>query len=244
MAVTTSTCRARREVTRGVVTQLTGKLEEPTRRGAEVPRLAGEPDFDRIYRLHQRLVYSLCLRISGNPDEAEDLTQEAFVQLFRKVNTFRGESSFRTWLYRLVTNVVLMGRRRKDLRNEASLEELTQPNGETNLPRNVFGAADAALTGAIDRVSLERAILQLPLGYRIVFVLHDVQGYEHNEIAEILGLTEGTSKSQLHKARLRLREMLREAVAEKTDEQTVRHDVVGAWKVWASADNPALPSTL
>ncbi|MHB8525635.1 MAG: RNA polymerase sigma factor [Candidatus Acidiferrales bacterium] len=179
---------------------------------ADALRLAQQGDaaaFERIYQLHNRRVYSLCLRMVGNTAEAEDLTQEAFLQLFRKIATFRGESAFSTWLHRLAVNVVLM-RLRKKTGSETSLEEVTEPDEETGGPRRDFGGPDLGLSGSIDRVNLQRAIDQLPAGYKSVFVLHDVQGYEHNEIAEIMGCSIGNSKSQLHKARMRLRDLLHE----------------------------------
>jgi RNA polymerase sigma-70 factor (ECF subfamily) len=147
----------------------------------------------------------------GNPAEAEDLTQDAFLQLFRKIATFRGESAFSTWLHRLSVNVVLMKLRKKTL-PETSLEESTDPEDEANGPRREIGGPDLLLTGSIDRVHLERAIEQLPPGYRQVFVLHDVQGFEHNEIAGLMDCSIGNSKSQLHKARMRLRELLQETL--------------------------------
>jgi RNA polymerase sigma-70 factor (ECF subfamily) len=181
---------------------------------SEAIRLAQQGNaeaFERIYRLHSRRVYALCLRMVGNTTEAEDLTQEAFLQLFRKIHTFRGESAFSTWLHRLAVNVVLMRLRKKSL-PETSLEETTEPDEESGGPRKEVGGLDLLLTGSIDRVNLERAIDQLPPGYRSVFVLHDIQGYEHNEIAEIMGCSIGNSKSQLHKARMRLRDLLQETL--------------------------------
>lgn len=185
----------------------TGELSE-----ADAIRLAQKGDaaaFEQLYRLHSRRVYALCLRMVGNTAEAEDLAQEAFLQLFRKIHTFRGESAFSTWLHRLAVNVVLMKLRKKTL-PETSLEETTEPDEETGGPRRDIGGLDVLLSGSIDRVNLERAVEQLPPGYKTVFVLHDVQGYEHNEIAEIMGCSIGNSKSQLHKARMRLRELLQE----------------------------------
>ena len=179
---------------------------------AEAIRLAQAGNaaaFERLYRLHNRRVYSLCLRMVGNTAEAEDLTQEAFLQLFRKIATFRGESAFSTWLHRLAVNVVLM-RLRKKSATESSLDEMTEPDEESGGPRRDFGMPDLRLSGSIDRVNLQRAVEQLPPGYKAVFVLHDVQGYEHNEIAEIMGCSVGNSKSQLHKARTRLRDLLQE----------------------------------
>ncbi len=179
----------------------------------------GDPAaFERLYRLHSRRVYSVCLRMVGNTAEAEDLTQEAFLQLFRKIHTFRGDSAFSTWLHRLSVNVVLMRLRKKTL-PETSLEETTEPDEETGGPRKEIGGPDQLLTGSIDRLNLERAVEQLPPGYRSVFLLHDVQGFEHNEIAEIMGCSIGNSKSQLHKARTRLREILHDLVREKARQQ-------------------------
>lgn len=179
---------------------------------ADAIRLAQEGNaeaFERIYQLHSRRVYSLCLRMMGNTAEAEDLAQEAFLQLFRKIHTFRGESAFSTWLHRLTVNVVLMRLRRKTA-VEASLEQMTEPDEETGGPPREIGTEDLGLAGSVDRVNLERAVAQLPPGYKQVFALHDIQGYEHNEIAELMGCSIGNSKSQLHKARTRLRELLQE----------------------------------
>jgi RNA polymerase sigma-70 factor (ECF subfamily) len=194
----------------------TGGLSE-----AEAIRRAQQGDadaFERIYGLHSRRVYALCLRMVGNTAEAEDLTQEVFLQLFRKVGTFRGESAFSTWLHRLAVNVVLMRLRKKTLA-ETSLEETTEPDEDTGGPRKDFGGPDLRLSGSIDRVNLERAVERLPPGYRSVFVLHDVQGYEHNEIAVIMNCSIGNSKSQLHKARMRLRELLQEAARDRAREE-------------------------
>src|SRR3974390_2676455 len=124
---------------------------------AEAIRLAQQGDagaFERIYRLHSRRVYALCLRMVGNTAEAEDLTQDAFLQLFRKIGTFRGESAFSTWLHRLAVNVVLMKLRKKTL-PETSLEESTDPEDETSGPRRDFGGPDLRLSGSLDRVNIE-----------------------------------------------------------------------------------------
>lgn len=154
----------------------------------------------------------------GNVAEAEDLTQEAFLQLFRKIHTFRGESAFSTWLHRLAVNVVLMKLRKKSI-PETSLEEQTEPDEESGGPRKDVGGPDLLLTGSIDRVNLQRAIDELPPGYKTVFVLHDIQGYEHNEIAKIMDCSIGNSKSQLHKARMRLRELLQETLRAQAREK-------------------------
>src|SRR4030081_3839468 len=182
---------------------------------AEAIRLAQAGDaaaFEFLYRLHGRRVYALCLRMVGNPSDAEDLMQEAFLQLFRKISTFRGESAFSTWLHRMTVNVVLRPLRKKGL-PVVSLEETLEADDEA--PRKEFGTKDLKLTGSIDRLQLQRAIDRLPPGYRTVFVLHDVEGFEHNEIAQIVGCSIGNSKSQLHKARLKLRDYLKFMRAEK-----------------------------
>ncbi len=188
---------------------------------ADAIRLAQKGDadaFERLYRMHGRRVYSLCLRMVSNPASAEDLAQEAFLQLFRKIQTFRGESAFSTWLHRLTVNVVLMRLRRKNV-IETSLDELAEQDEETGGPPREVGAADLKLSGSVDRVNLERAVGQLPPGYRAIFLLHDVEGYEHNEIADMLGCSIGNSKSQLHKARTRLRELLQEAARDRAREE-------------------------
>jgi RNA polymerase sigma-70 factor (ECF subfamily) len=171
--------------------------------------------FQELYDKHKRRVYSLCLRMTANTAEAEDLTQEAFLQLYRKIGTFRGESAFSTWLHRLSVNVVLMHLRRKSL-PVVSLEETTQV-GEDDTPKKDFGAEDLALAGSIDRLQLQKAVNDLPPGYRTIFVLHDIEGYEHNEIAGIVGCSIGNSKSQLHKARMKLRDLLKMNRAEKAE---------------------------
>ncbi|HET7441766.1 MAG TPA: sigma-70 family RNA polymerase sigma factor [Terriglobales bacterium] len=172
--------------------------------------------FEVLYDLHKRRVYSLCLRMTSNAAEAEDLTQEAFLQLFRKIATFRGESAFSTWLHRMAVNVVLMQLRKKGL-PVVPLEETIE--GEEESLKKEPGAPDVKLAGSIDRMQLERAIGRLPTGYRTIFVLHDVEGYEHNEIAGIVGCSIGNSKSQLHKARLKLRDLLKASRAEKAEKR-------------------------
>ena len=168
--------------------------------------------FEALYNLHKRRVYSLCLRMTANTAAAEDFTQEAFLQLFRKIGTFRGESAFSTWLHRMAVNVVLMQLRKKGL-PVVALEENIETEEEA--PRKELGADDPRLAGSIDRMQLERSIASLPPGYRMIFLLHDVEGYEHNEIAEMVGCSIGNSKSQLHKARMKLREILKTSRAEK-----------------------------
>ena len=199
---------------------------EPRERQRQVPdlneaeaiekaKLGDAEAFQALYERHKRRVYSLCLRMTSNTAEAEDLTQEAFLQLYRKIATFRGESAFSTWLHRLSVNVVLMHLRKKSL-PVVPIEETTAP-GEEDTPKKDFGAEDLALAGSIDRLQLQKAVDDLPPGYRTIFVLHDVQGYEHNEIAQIVGCSIGNSKSQLHKARMKLRDLLKMQRAEKAD---------------------------
>ncbi len=184
---------------------------------SEAIRLAQQGDsgaFETIYRQHSRRVYALCLRMLRDPIEAEDLVQDVFVLLFRKIHTFRGESAFSTWLHRLAVNLVLM-RLRKKLPPTVSIDATTDLDDETSSPTIDLGAPDLLLEGSIDRVSLDRCIGQLPAGYRAIFVLHDIQGYQHDEIAEMVGRSVGNSKSQLHKAHMRLRELLHEVQREK-----------------------------
>lgn len=178
---------------------VTAQLVERAKQGEESA-------FERLYHLHSARVYSLCLRMTSNEAEAEDLTQEAFLQAFRKIGTFRGEASFSTWIYRVATNVVLM-RRRKRVHVEVPLEDNTAPNGVTAGVIKFVNHPDPTRK-LVAQLSLRSALNQLPEGYRKVFVLHDIQGYEHNEIAKLTGRSIGNSKSQLHKARERLRELL------------------------------------
>jgi RNA polymerase sigma-70 factor (ECF subfamily) len=177
--------------------------------------------FEYLYRLHSRRVYAVCLRMVGNTAEAEDLTQETFLLLLRKIHTFRGESAFSTWLHRLAVNLVLM-RLRKKSPPIVSIEAASDPDDETASPSIDIGAPDLLLEGSIDRINLERCLKRLPAGYRAIFVLHDIQGYQHNEIAEIMGRSVGVSKSQLHKARARLRELLHELQREKARDERMR----------------------
>jgi len=180
-----------------------------------------EEAFAALFELHKRRVYSLCLRMTGNTAEAEDLTQEAFLQLFRKISTFRGESAFSTWLHRLAVNVVLMHLRKKGLQ-QVSLDEVDSSQDEP--VKRDYGDHDRRLMGSIDRIGLSRAIAELPPGYRTVFVLHDVEGYEHNEIAEIMNCSVGNSKSQLHKARMKLRDWLRQTEGLMSPDEPVVSD--------------------
>jgi RNA polymerase sigma-70 factor, ECF subfamily len=166
-----------------------------------------EGAFRSLFELYNRRVYSLCLRMTRSAVDAEDLTQDALLLFFRKLPTFRGESTLATWLHRMVVNVVLMHLRKKRFQ-QVPLDE-AEP-GE-DVPKRQYGTPDQRLAHCTVRLTLERAIAHLPAGYRSVFVLHDIHGYEHQEIAEMIGCSSGNSKSQLHKARLKLRHLLRSA---------------------------------
>lgn len=170
--------------------------------------------FEELYQRHHRRVYSICLRMLQNASEAEDLTQDVFIQLYRKIGSFRGDSAFTTWLHRMAVNQVLMHFRKKNVKLEKTTEE-----GETPT-QIVSGSNDPQRMQIVDKIALENAIKQLPEGYKAVFVLHDVEGYEHEEVAKILGCSVGTSKSQLHKARLKLRKLLQKKANPR---------LVGAW---------------
>jgi len=167
----------------------------------------GDPDaFAALFHAYKARIYSVCLRMTNNAAEAKDFTQDAFLQVFRKIETFRGDSAFSTWLHRIAVNTVLMCLRKKSLR-QISLDEPYGGADGATMPRE-YGTKDDRLAGCVDRVALASAIKGLPHGYRTMFLLHEVEGYEHREIAEMLGCSVGNSKSQLHKAKLRIRESL------------------------------------
>ena len=162
---------------------------------------ADQERFHELYQTHHRRVYSLCLRMTHDISDAEDLTQEVFVQLFGTVGSFRGDSAFTTWLHRLTVNHVLMHLRKNKRRLRS--EQLTK-NGE--MPVQV--AVSNKRTNIVDRILLSEVMAKLPNGYREAVILHDIQGLEHKEIAKRKGRTEGTSESQLHKARATLRALI------------------------------------
>ena len=176
-----------------------GTLLERAQRG-------DEQAFATLYRLHNKRVYSVCLRMTKDVAEAEDLAQEAFIQVFRNLNSFRGNSAFGTWLYRIAVNTVLMKLRRRKSPPLLSLDEALSSDSPS-LKREV-GKDDLSLRGAIDRIALRRAIEELPRGAREIFELHEVEGYQHHEIAEQLKCSIGNSKSQLHKAKKTMRALL------------------------------------
>jgi len=188
------------------------ETETPQSTDYELAQKAASGDmgaFEQLYQRHNRRVYSLCLRMTGNVSEAEDLAQEVFIQLFRKIGSFRGESAFTTWLHRLTVNQVLMHFRKRGVRMETTTED-----GETPI-QIVKGTENPNSMPVVDRIALDKAIAQLPPGYRTVFTLHDIEGHEHEEIARMLGCSVGTSKSQLHKARMKLRGLLRQQKLEE-----------------------------
>lgn len=176
----------------------------------EALRLAREGDaaaFEFLYRRHSPRVYALCLRMVKNPAQAEDLTQDTFLAVFRAIREFRGDSAFSTWLHRVTRNTVLMCFRKRRVQ-ETSLDEITDSESDTHHARPEFGVSDPRLESTVERMLLRKAIARLSRGFRATLLLHDLHGYEHSEVAAMLGCATGTSKSQLHKARIHVRKML------------------------------------
>ncbi|HKI24699.1 MAG TPA: sigma-70 family RNA polymerase sigma factor [Candidatus Sulfotelmatobacter sp.] len=165
-----------------------------------------EQAFADLFNQHKSRVYSVCLLMTRDVAEAEDLTQEAFLQVFRTLESFRGEAAFSTWLYRIAVNTVLMRLRRRKAPPMISLDEPVLP--ESPSMRRDLGKTDPDLAGVVDRIALRRAMEDLPDGCRTIFDLHEVEGYQHHEIAQRLHCSIGNSKSQLHKAKLKLRDLL------------------------------------
>ena len=182
------------------MTTLTTTTTDATATDAELVRSAAAGDgdaFEVLFRRHWKRVYGLCLRMTTEHAEAEDLTQETFIQLHKRLGQFRGEARFSTWLHRIAVNQVLMKFRQRETRPaEVQAEEVGDAQRSADAPPH------------IDRIAIERALPQLPAGYRHTFVLHDVEGFTHKEVGRLLGCSAGTSKSQLHKARLKLRKIL------------------------------------
>ncbi len=210
---------------------------------AELVHMAqqGNPEaFAALFNAHKTKVYSICLRMTGNTAEAEDLTQDAFLQVFRKLASFRGDSALSTWLYRVTVNTVLMHFRKKGLR-QISLD--APVNRAAGTQRREHGRLDDRLSGSVDRIDLTRAMKELPTGYRTIFVLHEVRGFEHHEIAKLLHCSVGNSKSQLHKAKTRMRELLglspfedvRSGAKESSSDAEPSSVPRGAWKEGAEA---------
>ena len=204
--VMSDTCwTASRETVMNSVSAITGTAPL----GTDLIKRAQQGDVDAfgaLFQAHRSRIYSVCLRMTSNGAEAEDLTQDTFLQVFRKINKFRGDSAFSTWVHRIAVNTVLMHFRKNSL-NQVSLDEPQSDRNGAKIRRE-YGIRDKDLAGCIDRVALARAMERLPAGYRTIFLLHEVEGYEHQEIAEMLSCSVGNSKSQLYKARLRFRELL------------------------------------
>ena len=160
--------------------------------------------FEDLYRAHASRLYSLLARMTGSTEEAEDLLQDVFLTAHRKIGGFRGDSALGTWLYRMAVNHCLDFLRGRHARMAKTTESLDEADAAEPV------AAMPIVPAAVSRIDLERAIARLPDGCRTAFVLHDVEGFEHHEIGTMLGISEGTSKSQVHKARVKLRAMLSE----------------------------------
>lgn len=183
----------------------------------ELARLASSGDeraFERLYHAHAGRVFALCLRMSGTRQRATELTQDVFVQVWKRLASWRGESALSSWIYRLAVNLVLSNVRGEKRRHTHEVSE--DQSTEMGQGLSHMDTAEARPASVPDAIDLERAIAALPPGARTVFVLHDVEGFDHRQIGEMLGVSDGTSKSQLHRARMRLREMLadRRATAE------------------------------
>ena len=189
-------------------------MEQLTRRefrGEDRMKKAGESQqltereqqtFHELYQKYHERVYSICLRMTQNASESEDLTQDVFIQLFRTIGSFRGESAFTSWLRRLTVNRVLMHFRKRKRRPD-------QISEKEELPAYIVtGTQDPKRMRIVDRILLSEVITKLPEGYRQAIILHDIQGLEHREIAARRGRSIGTSKSQLHKGRVMLRRLI------------------------------------
>jgi RNA polymerase sigma-70 factor, ECF subfamily len=170
-----------------------------------------------IYEKYRRRIYNLCLRMLRDQADAEDLMQDVFVQLFRKISTFRGESAFSTWLHRLAVNMVLMDIRSRNSKRYSWVPIEAHEDQDDSFHEQ-FGREDEDLRSSLDRMTILDAMESLPPGYRMVFLLHDVHGYEHQEIAEILNCSVGNCKSQLHKARLKMRRIIERQSGQKASE--------------------------
>lgn len=201
--------------------------------------------FGLLFEKHKARVYALCLRMTRNTAEAEDLTQDAFLHVFRKLAAFRADSALSTWLYRVTVNTVLMHFRKKTL----CVVSVEKTNNEGNPAPREFPMTDFRLTGCVDRMALNRALAELPNGYRKIFLLHEVAGYEHREIAQFLGCSVGNSKSQLHKARQRIRELLVASVPSQATRRPhhrieLKGQAVRAWKPATVVELPQLSDQL
>jgi RNA polymerase sigma-70 factor (ECF subfamily) len=179
------------------------KLNRPDEVLARLAANGNAAAFDEIYSRHRRFVYNIALRMTGNAADAEDLTQESFVSVWRRGGSFKGEASFTTWLYRIVINQVKM-----HFRYRSSRPEIQTSDGEIPEPQLAMARSTNPDVQLIDGLAIEKAMLTLPPGYRTAFILHDIEGYNHGEAAQLSGHAVGTSKSQLHKARASLRAVL------------------------------------
>ncbi len=192
------------------------------RRQADVvvrARTGDHDAFSELYYQHKRRVFAICMSMVRDFTLAEDLTQEAFLQVHRKIAFFRGDSAFTTWLHRLAVNTVLMHLRKRALA-VVSLDHLMEEVPEERAGRS-FGARDLMQAGVVDRLDIDRALTTMAPGYRSIFLLHDIQGFEHAEIASLLKCTRGNTKSQLHKAR----RVLRAALAPKGNRASRQTDL-------------------
>ena len=193
--------------------------------------VAGDGDaFATLFQLHRGRVYAVCLRMTNNPADADDLTQEAFIQAFRKLNTFRGESALSTWLHRVAVNTALM-----HFRKRVTVQSSLDGSGDVEAGKRELGRQDPRLNYSLDRIALKRALEALPFGYRTIFELHEFHGYGHREIAKILHCTVGNSKSQLHKAKQRIRECLvsRRHLARRMRETMHMRETTNHQKRWS-----------
>jgi RNA polymerase sigma-70 factor, ECF subfamily len=202
---TVATCVISATATNAIPAKEPIKRDENERSLIERAQRGDEEAFATLFQLHKKRVYSVCLMMTKDIAEAEDLTQEAFLQVFRSVGSFRCDSAFSTWLHRVAVNTVLMKLRRRKS-PPVSLDEPVSP--ESPSLRRDIGTADPRLRGAIDRIALHRAMQELPAGCRKIFALHEVEGYQHHEIADMLDCSVGNSKSQLHKAKMKMRDLL------------------------------------
>lgn len=201
-----ATCVISSDATNLLAVKTTGMQDAPERTLVQRAKDGDEQAFGTLFELHKKRVYSVCLLMTKDVAEAEDLTQEAFLQVFRTIGSFRGDSAFSTWLYRIAVNTVLMKLRRQKSRAAFSLSEPVSPDAPC-LSHDI-GIRDSHLAGAVDRIALLRAIENLPKGCRTIFELHEIEGYQHHEIATLLRCSIGNSKSQLHKAKLKMRDLL------------------------------------
>jgi RNA polymerase sigma-70 factor, ECF subfamily len=204
--ITVATCVISANDANVIPATRTDAVENPQLSLVRRAQLGDEDAFAALFRQHKSRVYSVCLLMTKDVAEAEDLTQEAFLQVFRTVGSFRGEAAFSTWLYRVAVNTVLMKLRRRKSPPTVSLDEPV--NSESPSLRRDIGCNDPDLTGLVDRITLKRALQELPEGCRTIFALHEVEGYQHHEIAKLLDCSIGNSKSQLHKAKSKMRALL------------------------------------